>query len=86
MFIGDYFQLTCSVIHGDFPLNIYWLFNGQPITNELSISSEMSGKRSRFLSIESIEGKHAGNLTCYTENQAGNSSSTVELHVKGIIS
>lgn len=85
LFLGDYFQLMCTVIHGDSPFNIFWLFNDKNLTYKNEIKTELSGMRSSLLSIESIKAKHAGNLTCVAENKAGNITSTVELHVKGII-
>lgn len=44
----------------------------------------MIGQRSSILTIDSVNGKHAGNYTCHAKNQAGHSNYTTELKVYGL--
>lgn len=85
LFPGDYFQLTCAVTHGDFPLNITWFLNDEPIFNQQNdIMIQYNGKRSSSLTIDSVTGSHAGNYTCIGSNRAGQSISSTTLSVKGL--
>lgn len=83
LYVGDYFQLTCAVVHGDFPYNITWYFNGQPAQTVNGIQILIHGKRSSSLNIESVHGNHAGNYTCVGANRAGETEVSTTLSVKG---
>ncbi|XP_055715624.1 cell adhesion molecule Dscam2 isoform X2 [Phlebotomus papatasi] len=83
LFLGDYFQLNCAVVHGDYPFNITWWFNNVPLgggTGDVTIL--MQGKRSSSLNIDSVMAHHAGNYTCVAANRAGNATATTKLTVK----
>lgn len=82
--LGDFFQLTCAVVHGDFPYNISWYFNDQPINYIDGISILMHGKRSSSLNIESVSDQHAGNYTCIGSNIAGSASVATTLSIRGL--
>lgn len=82
--LGDYFQLTCAVVHGDFPYNITWYFNNEPITYVDGISILMHGKRSSSLNIDSVSGQHAGNYTCIGSNIAGSANVATTLSIRGL--
>lgn len=82
--LGDYFQLTCAVVHGDFPYNITWYFNDEPITYFDGVSILMHGKRSSSLNIESVSAQHSGNYTCIGSNTAGRASITTTLSIRGL--
>ncbi|XP_037024226.1 Down syndrome cell adhesion molecule-like protein Dscam2 isoform X29 [Bradysia coprophila] len=78
---GQYQTLTCTVQAGDFPLNFTWLLNGIELRDSFDISISNVGKRSTFLTIESIQAIHAGTYTCLVSNKAGLSQYSTELKV-----
>lgn len=82
--LGDFFQLTCAVVHGDFPYNITWYFNEQPISSVDGVSILMHGKRSSSLNIDSVSGQNAGNYSCIGSNIAGSASVTTTLSIRGL--
>lgn len=75
--------VQCSVISGDLPLNIEWLFNGHNINTIEDINVAKISKRASALSIESVSARHAGNYTCVGHNPAGNASFSAQLFVNG---
>lgn len=82
--MDQYITLSCTISDGDLPLNIFWTFNGQPVTSELNVMVAKLGKRSSVLTIESVLANHAGNYTCHGENAAGATTYTAELKVIGL--
>lgn len=76
-------QVTCTAFEGDFPISFTWELNGKPIDGYLDISISAVGKRSSYLSIDSVSYEHAGNYTCCARNNGGETSSTAELQVNG---
>jgi hypothetical protein len=82
LFMEDYFQLVCSIVHGDSPFKFEWLFRNTSIENFFEIRIENT-KRSSTLSIESVTAKHSGEYTCKVSNKAGFTSITTALVVKG---
>lgn len=82
--MNQYITLSCTLSDGDLPLNIYWTFNGQPITlEEFDIIISKLGKRSSVLTIENVQAHHAGNYSCHGENLAGSTYYSAELKVIG---
>jgi len=83
---GEAISATCSILKGDFPMDITWAFNGEPIsaesTDQFSITK---GKRLSVLSIDAVAARHAGEYTCTVSNKAGASSHTAALAVNGNI-
>lgn len=82
--LGDYFQLMCTVLHGDTPLNITWYFNDEPITYIEGITKLMISKRSSSLNIDSVSGQHSGNYTCIGANAAGRAIISTTLSIRGL--
>lgn len=80
---GQYITVQCTVTEGDLPLNIYWRINGKPIINSLDVEVSKMGKRSSVLTIESVNGHHAGNYSCEADNFGGSTSFSTELKVIG---
>jgi hypothetical protein len=80
--LDDFYQLYCSVIHGDSPFTFQWLFQNKSIVEIYDIKVENSKQRS-ILSIDSVSGRHAGEYMCKVSNKAGYSSITTTLVVKG---
>ncbi|KAG5309252.1 DSCL protein, partial [Acromyrmex insinuator] len=79
---GEAISATCSILKGDFPMDIAWAFNGEPIsvesTDQFSITKS---KRLSVLSIDAVAARHAGEYTCTASNKAGASSHTAALAV-----
>lgn len=73
----------CSVLKGDMPINIFWLFNNQSLTPSDELSISQSGKRTITLAIESVKGHHAGMYSCVGRNDAGQDVHSAELLVNG---
>ncbi|XP_070134580.1 cell adhesion molecule Dscam1 isoform X30 [Drosophila bipectinata] len=82
LYVGDYYQLSCAVVHGDAPFNITWYYNGQPAGDLPGVTILMISRRSSSLNIESVRGDHAGTYTCRGANRAGESSVETLLSVK----
>lgn len=68
---GDSASVQCLVTSGDFPIDFSWLFNQRPVSEIFGISTAKLGKRTYALTIDSVNGKHAGNYTCEASNMAG---------------
>ncbi|KAL9920274.1 Down syndrome cell adhesion molecule 1 isoform 6-T6 [Glossina fuscipes fuscipes] len=82
LYVGDYFQLNCAVVHGDAPFNITWFYNDEPVNKLDGITILMQSKRSSSLNIESVRGEHAGKYTCMGANRAGATEVFTHLIVK----
>ncbi|XP_052841703.1 cell adhesion molecule Dscam2 isoform X32 [Drosophila gunungcola] len=82
LYVGDYYQLSCAVVHGDAPFNITWYYNGEPAGDLPGVTILMHGRRSSSLNIESVGGEHAGDYTCKGANQAGETTAETHLSVK----
>lgn len=81
---GESASVQCSVVAGDFPIDIAWLLNGQPIENDASVSVGKLGKRVGYMNIDAVSGRHAGNYTCVASNLAGAVEQMARLIVNGI--
>ena len=81
---GDIISVQCVVSKGDLPLEIEWMFNGQPVSrDQTDMIMSNSGKRLKMLTIESVNAKHAGEYTCVASNDAGSTSRSAILDVNG---
>lgn len=80
---GDLVSVQCIVPSGDLPVDFKWLFNNKPFFNYDGISTEKRGKRRSVLTIESVNGKNAGNYTCVASNEADIVNFTATLIVNG---
>ncbi|XP_044018822.1 Down syndrome cell adhesion molecule-like protein Dscam2 isoform X26 [Aphidius gifuensis] len=79
---GDMVSATCSIIKGDFPVDIMWLHNDNIILqNNSDIAITRINKHMSAISIESVTAKHAGVYTCLATNRAGNVSHSTSLIV-----
>ncbi|XP_055593974.1 cell adhesion molecule Dscam2 isoform X23 [Uranotaenia lowii] len=77
---GESASVQCNVPAGDFPLQIRWYINDLLILDP-TITVTNIGKRLKVLSIDAVQGRHAGNYTCEATNQAGSVSFSAELLV-----
>lgn len=90
---GQRYNVLCTVIKGDAPLEIQWLHNGilLPINNNLkSISGQLKGvtvsqvtEFSSMLNFASLLSEHRGNYTCKATNVAGSASYTAKMEIQG---
>lgn len=69
---------------GDFPIEFKWYFNAKPISEIAGISTVKLGKRNSAMTIDSANGKHAGNYTCQASNLAATVNYTAALIINGI--
>ncbi|XP_061517362.1 cell adhesion molecule Dscam2 isoform X33 [Anopheles gambiae] len=74
-------SVNCAVAKGDPPIEINWMFNGSKLFTSDGILITKSGQKISFLSIESVQARHAGNYTCVAKNRAGFAEHTSELKV-----
>lgn len=84
LFSGESVQMMCHVSKGDAPLDVYWEFNGQALSNELGSFTKVGG-RSSLLMLPAVTGAHSGNYTCTAKNHAGTTSYTTILKIIGIL-
>jgi hypothetical protein len=82
---GDIASVTCTVVKGDTPIAINWLFNGSEIQNNDEITISKVGKKISMLSIESARADHVGEYTCVAKNAAGATNISTYLYINGLI-
>jgi hypothetical protein len=82
---GDVTSIQCTVVKGDSPISIVWLFNDTEITNSDTILINKNSKRVSALTIESVRADNTGAYTCLARNSAGAANHTAYLHVNGNI-
>lgn len=80
----DSASVTCLIVSGDLPVDIDWVFNDYPINSYSGINVVKGGKKASMLTIESVNGRHAGNYTCTAKNSAGSESYSTNLSVNGL--
>nr|XP_050869879.1 cell adhesion molecule Dscam2-like isoform X13 [Vespula vulgaris] len=79
---GDMVSATCSIMKGDFPVNIVWKFNDKTIgPDDSDITITKINRHMSALSIESVTARHAGEYTCVATNRAGNATHSTTLAV-----
>ncbi|XP_043680434.1 Down syndrome cell adhesion molecule-like protein Dscam2 isoform X16 [Vespula pensylvanica] len=79
---GEAISATCSIQKGDFPMDISWAFNGEPINDEHRDQFVITkSKRLSVLQIDAVAARHAGEYTCTVSNNAGASSHMAVLAV-----
>lgn len=83
---NEFVTVTCSVIKGDLPITIAWLFNNESLAASEEISISQSGKRTSNLAIDSVKGHHAGTYSCIGQNAAGYDVHSSNLIVNGLSS
>ncbi|XP_073812140.1 Down syndrome cell adhesion molecule 1 isoform X15 [Musca autumnalis] len=82
LYVGDFYQLTCAVLHGDAPFNITWYYNDEPLFNKEGITILMYSKRSSSLNIESVRPENAGKYSCIGANHAGYTEVSTNLTIR----
>lgn len=82
---GDMVSATCSIVKGDFPVEIKWRHNGKDIdSNNPDTVVTRINRHMSAISIESVAARHAGEYSCIATNRAGNVSHSTILAVNGI--
>lgn len=84
LYVGDYYQLNCAVLHGDVPFNITWYYNDEPVYHKPGITTLMQSTRSSSLNIESVQPEHAGKYSCIGANHAGYTEVSTNLTIRGL--
>jgi len=82
---GSHITIHCTVDEGDLPLSISWIFHGQELSSQMGIETAKLGKRTNFLTIESIAQMHMGQYTCLASNPAGSTNHTASLTIRGYL-
>lgn len=82
---GDGVSVQCTVSKGDYPLNITWNLNGNPVSKSDGILINRASKRVSTLSIDYVVESQAGNYTCVATNNAATVSYTAKLAVNGTV-
>lgn len=79
---GDMAIVNCAVVKGDYPLEIYWSLNGKKV-EDMSGVSVLTNKRVKQLTIENVQGYHAGEYMCTVKNRAGSVHYSSTLNING---
>ena len=83
---GDVVSVLCIITKGDYPMEIEWMFQNEPLNkNRDDIIVSSSGKRGKQLTIESVGAAHAGEYTCVVSNIAGSTTRSAVLDVNGTV-
>lgn len=79
IYSGQSVQVTCLVSQGDWPLEIFWKYEG---TSE-GITPHKLGRQGSSLLIDNAGFEHRGNYTCFAKNDAATVSYSAVLNVHG---
>ena len=71
------------VSEGDLPLKMRWTFNDTGLEHFPEVSVGNAGRRSVFLTIESVSYANAGEFRCHAKNAAGEDQYATKLLVNG---
>lgn len=80
---GEPASVQCTILDGDYPVQVEWLLNGRPAEQLADVSIVQLGKRVTALTVDSVAGHHRGNYTCRVTNVAGRVEQTAGLFVNG---
>ena len=82
---GDTVAVQCTVVKGDAPIELQWLFDGVPLRAKAGdgIVVTAAGQRVSMLSVEAVQARHSGEYTCTASNPAGRGTQTAVLNVQG---
>jgi len=85
---GQRYNVLCTVIKGDAPLEIQWLKDGLLLPTNLKstslkgVSSTQVTEFSTMLNFASLLSEHRGNWTCKASNSAGSTSYTAKMEIQ----
>lgn len=83
-YLGESNTVQCSLSVGDMPVRFTWTLNGVDLASIEGVNIGYFGKKTSVVSIDSVNESHAGNYTCFAENNAGITSFSTSLIVKGM--
>lgn len=79
-------RVMCTVIAGDFPMDITWYKDNERIYDTKDRRIQHIDESTVILSLAHLSLNDTGNYTCFARNIAGNTSHTTPLLVKGAYS
>ena len=71
------------VLKGDMPMQISWLFEGNPIDGTNNIKVNKISQRISGISIDPVTIRHIGNYSCVSQNRAGRKEFSASLNING---
>ena len=80
---GDLIIVHCTVLKGDTPIGLKWLFKGRNIDVDDQVQITAMGNRVSSLTIPSVRGEHAGEYACVADNVAGRARHSAHLKING---
>ena len=81
---GARVQVACTVHRGDFPLNLTWLKNWEPLPSHVRIAPFDS--YSSIVRMDNVRREDSGNYTCVASNSARVTTHTAHLIISGNLS
>ncbi|PSN46443.1 hypothetical protein C0J52_15120, partial [Blattella germanica] len=78
---GARVQVACTVHRGDFPLNLTWLKNWEPLPRHINFTP--FGAYSSIVTLNNARREDSGNYTCVASNSARVTTHTAHLIISG---
>ena len=78
---GARVQVACTVHRGDFPLNLTWLKNWEPLPSHIRITP--FDAYSSIVTMNNVRREDSGNYTCVASNSARVTTHTAHLIISG---
>ncbi|RZF32964.1 hypothetical protein LSTR_LSTR000834 [Laodelphax striatellus] len=78
---GKRTQLSCTIVSGDFPIDIAWYKDSRPLTPD----SDLQEQNHNFVSVllfRKLAARHAGHYTCVARNAAAQTNYTAKLVIR----
>ena len=82
-------MVSCSIIVGDLPLNIWWRFTESDETMSYNLTSNdgvvvtKPSQKFSILAIDAVKARHRGNYTCFASNKGGATQHSAYLAING---
>ncbi|XP_039278210.1 Down syndrome cell adhesion molecule-like protein Dscam2 isoform X4 [Nilaparvata lugens] len=78
---GHRAQVSCTIISGDFPVDISWYKDGRPLTQEPDVQQQVH-QFVNALFFSKLGAHHSGHYTCIARNAAAQTNFTAKLIIK----
>lgn len=79
---GHRTQVSCTILSGDFPIDITWHKDGRPLTQEPDVQQQVH-QFVNSLFFSKLAARHSGHYTCIARNAAAQTNYTAKLIIKG---